>query len=313
VTGYNAARPGEEIAVTQWQTDSQTGLRVGVALIAAILLVDGGLIAWAITNPVTFCTFLVGLVVLASLALVGLLAYWLSGLARSGYTLDRNGLTITWGASEQVIPTPQIERVVPGEELEGRARLRGIRWPGYWVGYGEVDGLGPTLFYATVPQRQQIFIVTSGVAYGISPEDREGFLRTLRTRLQMGPTQMVQPASRGPAFLRWDFWQDRLGLGLLLAALVAVLALFGFLCARFPTLPRLLPFHFDAAGDPDRLGSGGRIFFLPFIGLMVLLVNGGLGGVLYRRERLATYLLWGGAAVVQVLLWAAVLGILTAL
>jgi len=299
--------------VAKWQTDSQVGLRVGVAFIAVVLLVDGGLVTWAATRAVTFWTFAVGLVLLISLVLIGLLAYWLSGLVRSAYTLDRNAFVITWGASEQVVPTPQIERVVLGEELAGRVRCRGVRWPGHWVGYGEVEGLGPTLFYATVPPRQQIFIVTPGLAYGISPEDREGFLRTLRTRMQMGATQKVELVSRGPAFLQWGFWRDWLGLGLLGGASVAVLALFGFLAARFPTLPRLLPLHFDALGDPDRLGPQGQVFFIPLIGLVVLLVNGALGGVLYRHERLAAYLLWGGAAAVHVLLWAAVLGILAAL
>jgi hypothetical protein len=299
--------------VTRWQTDPQTGLRVGVALIAAVLLVDAGLIAWAVTHAVTLWTFLVGVVFLASLAFIGLLGYWLNGLVHSVYTLDRNALTITWGANEQVIPTPQIERVVPGEELEGGFRWRGVRWPGHWVGYGEIEGLGAVLFYATVPPKQQVFLITPGLAYGISPDDREGFLRTLQTRMQMGPTQLVEPVSHGPAFLQWDFWKDRLGLALLAGALAAVLALFGFLCARFPTLPRLLPLHFDAVGDPDRLGAQGRIFFIPLIGLIILLANGALGGALYRHERLATYLLWGGTVAVQALLWAAVLGILAAL
>ncbi len=299
--------------MTEWQTDPQTGLRVGVALIAAILFVVGGLLAWAFTQPVTIWTFLAGLTVLVSLGVVGLLAYWISGLVRSGYALDRNALIITWGANEQVIPTSQIKRVVLGSELEGRVRFRGARWPGYWMGYGEIEGLGPVLFYATVPPQRQILIVTEGLAYGISPEEHEGFLRTLQTRLEMGPTQLVEPASSGPTFVQWDFWRDWLGLGLLAGGLAAVLALFGLLCARFPSLPRLLPLHFDAVGDPDRLGQQGQIFFVPAIGLVVLLVNGGLGGGLYRRERLAAYLLWGGAVLVQVLLWAAVLGILSAL
>lgn len=212
-----------------------------------------------------------------------------------------------------MIPTPQIERVVLGEELKGQVRFRGVRWPGHWVGYGEVEGLGPTLFYATVPPRRQVFLVTPGLTYAISPEDRNGFLQALHTRMQMGPTQAVEPSSHGPAFLKWGFWRDRLGLGLILGTLGGNLALFGFLSARFPTLPRLLPLHFDAAGSPDRLGAQGQIFFLPLIGVVVMLVNGGLGGVLYRRERMAAYLLWGGSAVVQVLLWAAVLGILSAL
>jgi hypothetical protein len=298
--------------VTKWQTDPQTGLRVGLALIAVTLVVSGGLIAWTLTHQVTLWTSLASLGVLVCLGIVGLLAYWLSGLVRSGYALDRNALIISWGASEQVIPTLDVERVVLGSELEGRIRFRGCRWPGHWVGYGEVEGLGSALFYATVPPRRQLFVVTEGLVYGISPDDREGFLRTLQSRLEMGPTQVVEPSSRGPAFLQWRVWGDSLALALLTAALVAVLALFGFLSARFLSLPRLLPLHFDAAGNPDRLGSRGQIFFLPLIGLIVLLVNTTLGGALYRRERLVSYLFWGGALLVVVFLWGAVLGILAA-
>lgn len=298
--------------MTKWQIDPQTGLRVGLALIVAILLLMGGLIAWVINQAVTIWTFVVGLIVLFLIGAVLLLSFWLVGLVRSGYTLDRNALTIIWGASEQVIPTPEVERVVLGDELEGAVHFRGIRWPGHWVGYGRVEGLGPVLFYATEPPRRQIFVVTEGLTYGISPDDREGFLRTLQSRLTMGPTQIVEAVSQGPAFLGWDIWRDWLGLVLIGAGFLAVVALFGFLCARFPSLPRLLPLHFDAGGDPDRLGSRGQIFFLPLIGLMVLLVNGGLGIFLYRRERVGAYLLWAGASMVVIFLWTAVIGILGA-
>ncbi len=300
----------ETDTVTEWPTDPQTGLRVGVALIVAVLLLDGSLLTWAVSHPVNIWTFVAIVLFLCSLALIMLLAYWLSGLVHSGYLLDRNSLTIVWGANEQIVPTPEIERVVRGEEVEGRIRFRGVRWPGHWRGYGEIEGLGPALFYATVPPQQQILLVTPGLVYGISPEDREVFLNTLRTRLEMGPTQEVKASSKGPAFVQWEIWRDRLGLALLGIALLAVVALFGFLCARFPTLPRSLPLHFDAQGAPDRLAPQGQIFFLPFIGLLILLTNGGVGVALYDRERALTYLLWGGAAVLQLLLWVAVAGIL---
>ncbi len=299
--------------MTEWQTDPQTGLRVGVALIAAILLVDGGLVTWMAVRPVTIWTFVAGLVVLTSFVLIGLMAYWLSGLLHSGYVLDRNAMVIIWGANEQIIPLPDVQQVVRGSEVEGRIRLRGPHWPGHWVGYGEVEGIGPTLFYATAPPQDQILIVTSGLTYGISPENVEGFLQTIQTRMAMGPTHMVELSSKGPDFLQWEFWRDWLGIGLPVAALVLLLALTGFLCARFSTLPRLLPLHFSALGEPDRLGPRGSLFFLPLIGLITLLVNGGLGGILYRRERVAAYLLWAGAAVIQLLLAAAVLGILASL
>ena len=97
---------------------------------------------------------------------------------------------------------------------------------------------------------------------------------------------------------------------MLATGFLAVLALIGLLCFEFPTLPRLVPLHFDAVGNPDRLGPRGQIFIIPLIGLLALLLNGVLGWVAYRYERVAGYLLWGGTILIQVLVWAAALGIL---
>lgn len=301
--------------MTRWETDARQGLSVGVGLMVAIVMVDVGLIWLAVdrataTGAVTIGTFIIGLAVLFSFLLLGLIAYWLYGLTRSGYLLDRNALIIQWGATEQTIPAGEIERVLTGDEVEGRIHFYGAPWPGHYVGYGEVPGVGPALFFGTVPPRHQIYVVTPALTYGVSPADHEGFLESLIKRLEMGPTQTIEQSSKRPGFLDWAVWQDWLGLGLLAVSLVAVLALTGLLCFRFPTLPMLVPLHFDSAGNPDQLGSRARIFVTPLIGLLTLLLNGALGGIAYRHERVASYLLWGGAVLIQTLVWTAAIGIL---
>ena len=296
--------------MTEWRTDAERGVIVGVGLVVAIIMVDVGLISLAAMRPLSVGTFIIGLAVLFSLGLLALIGYWLHGLARSAYLLDRNALVIKWGLTEQIIPTTQIDRVLVGEEIEGRIQFYGGIWPSHCVGYGEVPDAGPALFYATVPPRNQIYIVTPGLTYGISPADREAFLESLQKRLQMGPTQLVEQSSKRPGFLDWPIWQDLLGLGLLAIGFLALLALIGLLCFKFPTLPRLVPLHFDAAGNPDRLGPRTQVFIIPLIGLLALLLNSVLGGLAYQRERVASYLLWGGSVLIHVLVWTAAIGVL---
>ena len=296
--------------MTLWQTNKGLGLGGGIGLIIAILLIDTNLIWLAANRPLVIGTFIVGLAVLFSLGLLGLIVYWLYGLSRSGYSLDRNMLVIHWGPVEQIIPTGQIERAFTGDEVEERIPFYGAIWPGHCVGQGEIPGEGTALFYATVPPKQQIYVVTPDITFGISPADHDGFLESLRKRMEMGSTQVVERFTKRPDFLRWEIWQDRVGLVLLLSSLLTLLALTGLLCFQFPALPRMVPLHFDIEGQPDRLEARGQIFSIPLIGFLALLLNGVLGGLAYQRERMASYMLWGGAILVQVLMWTAVIGIL---
>jgi hypothetical protein len=266
-----------------------------------------------IAGAIGLGAFFIGLAVLLSLGLLVGLGYRFYGLARSRYLFDRNALVIHWGAVRHVIPMGDITRVLVGDEIEGRLRFRGARWPGYCVGHGDLPGEGPVLFYGTVPPGQQIFVVTPSLSYGISPADREGFLDAFRHRWEMGPTQAVEQSFERPRILDWPVWQDRVGRLLLGAGFLGMLALVGLLCSRFSSFPPQVPLHFDAAGNPDRLVPRSQSFVIPLIGLLALLLNGGLGLVAYRRERMVSYMLWSGAALIQALVWTAAIGVLAQL
>ncbi|MGD9101393.1 MAG: PH domain-containing protein [Anaerolineae bacterium] len=293
-----------------FQPDRWVGVVTGTALML-LASITAGAFAWAISQQgVSLVSFLLFLGIIALLFLLALLGYWLYGLARSSFHLDRNALVIQWGATTQVIPMESVSGVLSGQDAEAIVHFRGARWPGLRVGYGEIQDIGPTLFFATGTLQRQVILTTPALAYALSPADPENFIEVVRQRLSMGPTQSVEQASRQPEFLTWSFWSDRLGLALLISALLLLVALFGYISARLPSLAELQPLHFDASGQPDRWGTRVQVFTLPFIGLLALIANSGLGFLLYERERTASYLLWSGSIGVQLLVWGATLGIL---
>jgi len=297
--------------MSKWNVNVGKGFGVGLGLMCSILLGNAALVGVAASRPLTFGTFIVGLATTLGLLLVGLIAYWVYGLAGARYTLDRNALIIHWGTSQQIIPTGAIERVFTGDELKGNVHFYGGRWPGHWVGYGELEEGGATLFYATQPLAEQVFVATPGLTYAVSPAQRDAFLESLRQRVEMGPTQAVEQSSQRPSILDWPIWQDWLGLTLLGVGSVALVLLLATVSYRFPSLPTLIPLHFGPTGTPDRLGPRVEIFRVPLIGFVSLFFNGILGSVLYSRSRVASYMLWGTTILIQVLVWTATLGILS--
>jgi hypothetical protein len=181
--------------------------------------------------------------------------------------------------------------------------FRGWRWPGLMQGQGELPEADLTVFYASATLPHQLILITPSISYAISPADASGFIESIKARYELGPTQAVEQTTEHPAFFDWPLWSDRVAHYLLITGATMCLLLFGLVSLRFPSLPPILPLHYTVLGLPDRSGSATQAFFLPFIGLLALGANTLLGGVFYRREQVASYLLWGGTIVVQVLLW----------
>ena len=294
----------------EWKNLPRLGTQVGIGFVVWLVILDV-LLLWIATQlPVSIITFVLAVIVLVTVPLILLIIYWLVGLNRALYSLDRNMLTIRWGPVQQVIPMSSIHHVLHGSEIAGLVqRFRGGRWPGLWVGQAEVKGIGPTLFHASGGPDQQVIIVTPGLAYAISPDDLAGFVEAFDQRQKMGPTQPVEQVSIRPEIFDWPLWTDRLALGLVGAAVVGCLLLFSYTCWRFPELAPRIALHFDAAGVPDRFGLRAQVFFLPFIGLLSLGANLVVGLPVYLRDRVGAYLLWGGAIIVQILAWIAAVGI----
>ncbi|HSJ56387.1 MAG TPA: PH domain-containing protein [Anaerolineae bacterium] len=317
-----------------------------LGLLYAVVLVslDVWLVRWLVTHAIhrqeiNFGSFLVGLVVAATLPLLAVVVYHTWSWLTLRYHLDRNGLAIRWAGSEVYIPIRDIQRIIPGKQLatsqssaaapaalasqiyeslvsmlnrrgevgkQGDILHRhGLHWPGHERGAGLVPGIGRTRFFATRPLAEQLLVIVAGTAFAISPNNLDEFVQSFEARRALGPNRLVERSWRRAPWFAWPVWRDRTAWTLLGAAILINLALFGYLSVRYPGLDFQLPLHFNNLGQVDRIGAKIELFALPIIGLIILGTNLVLGLFLYRRERAGSYLLWGSSAAAQGLFWLA--------
>ncbi len=304
-----------------WRSKFSVGGLIGLLVVGVIVGLDALLLKLLLGERIgeqqmSFVSFLLAMLVLLSLPILLVALYHTIGLVTLRYKLDRNGVFVCWFGSsrlgsEQTIPIRDIQRIIPGSELGGVVvRRRGLRWPGHERGVGMVPGIGRTRFFASRPLDEQLLLVTPGSAFGISPDDPEGFLEAFEARQKLGPNRLLVQDLRHARWLTWALWKDSTAWTLLGVSALINLSLFGYLTALFPGLDPQLPLHFNRLGQADRIGTKMELFALPIIGLIILGTNLALGLILYRRERAGSYLLWGASAAVQALFWLAAVSII---
>lgn len=280
---------------------SPISLLLLAGLLVALLAVDV-VLAWNLTrSEVGLRALALGLVIVLSLPILALLAYWLWGALTLRYTLDRNVLTVYWAGATHVIPLPTVQRLVPGGEVPAAPAIQGLRLPGYTVGQAELPDLGRTLFFSTRPLAEQVFVVTPLQTYALSPDDPAAFITEVATRQRLGPTEYVPQTVRLAPWLGLPIWRDRTAHLLLGVAALACVALYAWVIGRYPDLPAQIPLRGSTLPPLARLTA----LLLPTIGLGALVGNGLLAALVHTRERGAALLLLGGALAVQALLWVA--------
>lgn len=265
------------------------------------LLALAGALLWQVPGrPVDGASFLLALAGLAGLGLFGYVGRRTFSIFTLEYWVDRDAVTLVWGATRQIVPLAQIEHIIEGPTDQPRHPARPWHWPCPTRRRIETAELGAVNAYASRPLAEQIVLVTAGESYGLSPADPQAFLRALQERFALGPGRILQAELRRPPVWTWPLWRDRGALFLIGAGLFGVLVMFGALCFRYPSLSSDLPLHFDINGLPDRIAPKSGLFALPLIGLLTWFFNTAAGAWLYGRvQRGAAYLLWGGALAVQ--------------
>ena len=307
----------------EFKTSSYRSGLIGLIVVAALaagavglgrLLISRAEVSW--DQPLPPLVLGLSLALLLDVILVILLLYWSVAALRLRYRLDRNGLVIYWGASKLLVPMERIQDIVAGGELnsghEGPAAwraFRGVGWAGLRAGRARLTDGRPARVFTTTSLAQGTVVLTPDYAYVISPQDGGAFMEAWRARRSLGPTRNWREEEQRARFLKLPIWRDRLAWTLIGLGLLANLALQGYLTSIFDRLPTILSFHFDLLGQADRIADRSEVLRLPHVALLVLVLDLGLGLAVYRRQRVAAYLVWGGGLLLQWLTWAAVLTI----
>jgi hypothetical protein len=291
----------------QWKPRRLLGVGVGVGAILLILALDAVLLSALTSQPFSFSSFVMGLLVALSLLALALILYQIYGLASLKYLLGRDSITISWARRQEIIPLAAIESITLLAEQGGALVRRGFHYPGYNIGKGR-DGEGRDLLaYSNGRLSDELLITTGAVSYLISPAKPTGFLSAVRARKRLGPARKLEQERMEGGLAGLPVWRDRAALALLSSAAAANAGLFAYIAFCYPSLPEIVPL-LSEAGQVTLIGAREELFELPLIGLAVVLANTALGLVLHRQERLVTYALGAIALLVQILVWSAAMG-----
>ena len=261
-------------------------------------------------DPLQIFKYLIWMLV--ALGITGVALYLSLVAFRLDYHLSRNGVTIQWGLGQQRIPIEAIEKIIFGQQINTLPNFSSVNLGGLRLGWGESSDYGPLKLRTTAPTDHSLLIVTPNVSYLISPHQPQAFIKAWQIRRELGPTQHWNAQTRR----QWPFnlpqFTDPLTWWLLAIAAALCFVLFGYIALQYANLPQALPVHFNNLGRADRIANKVTLFVFPAAGTLVWLVNGVLGILFYRREKVAAYFLWGSSIAMQLCLWLATLTIASA-
>jgi len=119
------------------------------------------------------------------------------------------------------------------------------------------------------------------------------------------PIGNFQPIWLAKRVIGLSLWRDAVGLGLIFASLIGLAGLAVYVRAWMPSLPHLLPLHYNSLGSVDLIGPRTDLYKIPGIGGVVFLADLVFATALHRRERLAALILLSASVLVQIMLFVA--------
>jgi hypothetical protein len=250
--------------------------------------------------------------ILASFAVVPVLAYRFYALQQATYTLEREGIRLRWGLRAEEIPIANVLWVNQASQLSAPLPLPRLHWPGGLLGHRHLAGAGEIEFLASTP-KNLVVIATTGKYFAISPENPETFLLAFQRCIEMGSLFPLPARSIYPTVLLVRVWQSKPARALLLGGGLLSMALLVWVSLTIPGRTQVV-FGFRPEGQSGDIVPAVQLLLLPILNTFFFLSDFFLGLFYFRKEESQSigYLFWGAGALTPLLFLLAVWFILQA-
>lgn len=180
------------------------------------------------------------------------------------FTVQENSFLVRFGFSKRKIAYSSIKDVKVSDTTL-LFRLFGASWPGLHWGLYTAKDLGKVWVYSTKISGDFVLVeLVDGSKIVVSPQDSLGLCNELNTkRSQFGTATDVQALDSTKRFVY-----------LQVATVAGAFFVFlGYLLWIYPTLPEIIPVHFDLNMVPNRWGNKSELFLIAGIAAIFPALN----------------------------------------
>ena len=196
----------------------------------------------------------------------GLILYFSFLGKRMSYTLGEDDFTVNFGFSTRRIPYSAITHVQLSHTTL-LLRLFGASWPGLHWGLYKAKDIGSVWVYSTKMRGDFILLdLVNGKKIAISPADPELFLNEIGAQKSRFGTARPRDIEQFETSKRAVYVQ-------VLAVTSVFLVFLGYLLWIYPSLPDVIPVHFDFTWTPNRWAHKSELFILAGVAAIFPVTN----------------------------------------
>jgi len=206
-------------------------------------------------------------VLTAIVILIDCLVFSLGFLGRRmSYKLGENEFAVNFGLSKRRIPYSAI-RSVKLAKTTLVLRLFGASWPGFHWGLYKTKDAGRVWVYSTIMRGDFVLVeLVSGKQIAVSPENPGSFLSEINSRKNRFGTSSPNEVKNFETSTKLVYVQ-------IAVVATAFFAFLGYLLWIYPSLPEIIPVHFDLNWNPNRWAHKSELFIIAGVAAIFPVIN----------------------------------------